>query len=149
MSAGYVFIVANPAERERIFVGSYAGLPSVALNEFKLKYNNDDLYIPWFLSLNDSELGLRMIRFKLRPFVNNTDSDLYNIGADFALSLFFKDIVDFFEIFKYRQEVFWSIGKPITYQELCLRSNIEKMYPVLWRTYIRNKISISKRNNEF
>lgn len=82
------------------------------------------------------------------PYKSHNEQNIYIIGIDTALSIFLKDIVDFFDVFRFRTTIHWRVGQLVTYQELCAKTHIERMYPLLLRSFIRNRIAIRKRDSQ-
>jgi len=146
MDLGYVYIIVNPADKSKIYINHTIFLPRKVIIDYREETGIDDAEMEWFLSLPDSKLSLNMIEYKLRQFRNPFKSHIYNIHLDVALSYFLKDIVDFFELFKTREKINWRIDQFVTYQELCAKTQLELLYPLLHRNYIRNKLAILRRN---
>lgn len=146
MDIGYVYIMVNPANTGKIYLNHSTYLPRQVISEYRAQSGIDDAEMEWFLSLPDSRLSLKMIEYKLFQFRNPLEERIYNIHLDSALSYFLKDLADFFELYKTRKKINWRVNQFVTYQELCAKTHLEQLYPLLHRNYVRNKLMIMRRN---
>lgn len=143
---GYVYILVDADNTDRIILGLSEYLPQKVVEDYKLKTGKEKITLEWFLALPYPKLAYKMIQYKLMPYASHHEQHTYIIGIDTALSIFLKDIVEFFDIYKFRTTIHWRVGQLVTYQELCAKTHVERMYPLLLRSYLRNKIAIRKRD---
>ncbi len=144
---GYVFILVDADQPDRIILGLTEYLPQQVVDDYKKKTGKENISLEWFLALTYPKLAYKMIQYKLMPYKSRHQQDMYIIGIDTALSIFLKDIVEFFDIFQFRTTIHWRVGQLVTYQDLCAKTHIERMYPLLLRSYLRNKMAIHRRNS--
>ncbi len=145
---GYIYILVDADSPDKIILGMSEYLPQKVVEDFKQQTGKEHITLEWFLAFAYPKLGLKMIQYKLMPYKSHFEPHTYVIGIDTALSIFLKDIVDFFDVFRFRSTIHWRVGQLVTYKELCAKTHIERLYPILLRSYLRNKIAIRKRDAE-
>jgi hypothetical protein len=144
MKVGYVYIISDPQKLGKIVLGRTEYLPRKVVADYREATGIQTAEMSWFMHLPDTELGFRMASYKLMPYKSYLEKDTYNIAIDTALCFFLKDIAEFFGMFKYKSKINWKIDQLVSYEELCAKTHIESLYPLLHRAYIRNKLSILK-----